>query len=431
MKTPRRRSARVLNRIEAAEMIRAARKAPRGSDERGELIGWAKTVLCENHLVRRLKIDHLLDTGEYDSADALIARSLMRGNSREAGVLMRCRFARSLHAQGRLEQAWHQITHVLAERPQHGGALQLGAQIAGERDDFDVSVELLIRACSLQPKRIELRAELVEALVANGQVHGAAVELGRIDAPPPTLVSRVLRAQGRTLEAVELLERAAADNRRSESVAELNLELIAALEELGDASRLNGTLESAGQDLSDSTGGSETLLRAAKAMLSQGQFENVLAAVEPMRNIARHRRAALPLVIAALTMLDRTAEARHALVQWREVESAPNTPLLADIWLSALYGRTLVESVDFRSAGRDPALNLLRPMLTEAAAILHQASQKSTAANSLKPAVCSQFRDICLRALGQAPVESSATTRTASIQRDAKSPAKTSWRRAA
>lgn len=431
MNAIRRRPANVLNRIEAAGMIRAARNAPRGSDERGELIGWARTVLRDNRLVRRLKIDHLLDTGEYDSADALIARALMRGNKREAGVLMRWRFARSLQAQGRLEQAWQQVTHVLAERPQHGGALQLGARIASERGEFHVAVELLARACTLQSQRNELRARLVEALLSNGQIHEAAVELVRIHAPSPTLVSRVLRAQGRTLEAVELLERASAASGETASIAELNRELIAALEELGDVSRLNRAMATARQDLSDSPGGSETLLRAAHAMLSQGHFENVLAAIDPVLNDARHRRAALPLNIAALTMLDRTDEARQALVEWREVEAAPDVRSLAGMWLSALFGQTLVEAVDFRSAGRDPALDLRGPMVTRAAAVLHQASQETAGTRSLPPATCSQLRDVCLRALGQAPLESPIAAPTAFVQSEGKSPARASRRRAA
>jgi tetratricopeptide (TPR) repeat protein len=421
-----------MTRKEAAEMIRAVRNAPRGSEERSELVGWALTLFRANPMVRRLKIDHLLDTGEYDSADALIARALMRGNSREACGLMHWRFARSLHAQGRLESAWHHVTIALTDHPHHGGALQLAAQIARDSGDTATSVELLLRACALRPAIGDLRAHLVDALLAIGQTHEAAVELGRIQSPPPCLVSRVLRAQGRTLEAVELLEQAMAYASDTDAAPELHLALMAALEELGDERRLADAIAGATNDEPEAERSSNSRLRAAQAMLGQGHFDLALEMIGPLVHDVRRRRSALPVAIIAHTMLEQPSQAREAFLLWRQIEPAPSVDSMAPLWLFAIEGLILVEAVDIRSTGRDPSLGLLRPMLKRAATVLQHAVQDPTTQRQpQKSAACAKFRDACLWALGQASVNDQSARTVASRPVRAQMPSKSARRRAA
>src|SRR5687767_8777323 len=103
MSLTRSRTCSSISRDEAARLLRAARRAAAGDIESaGEMIGWALTALRDNRHARRLKIDYLLHCGNFESADALIARSLMHGCDH---ALLRLRFARSQFMQGRLDHA--------------------------------------------------------------------------------------------------------------------------------------------------------------------------------------------------------------------------------------------------------------------------------------------------------------------------------------
>src|SRR2546423_555695 len=95
----KRNSMLTISREKAARLLRTARTA--GPENAGEAIGWAMCALPESRQVRRLKIDYLLSTGQHDSADALIARSVMHGMDHP---LIRLRWAQSMFDQNRLAQ---------------------------------------------------------------------------------------------------------------------------------------------------------------------------------------------------------------------------------------------------------------------------------------------------------------------------------------
>jgi hypothetical protein len=272
----------------------------------------------------------------------------------------------------------------------------------------------------------------VEALLAAGQTHDAAVDLGRIQSPPACLVSRVLRVQGRTLEAVELLEQATAVASDTDAAPRLHLALIAALEELGDERRLAGAIAAATNDESEGSRSADSRLRAAHAMLGQGRFELALEMIDPLIHDVRRRRLALPVAIIAHTMLEQPSQAREAFLLWRQIEPAPSVDSMARLWLWAIEGLNLVEAVDIRSTGRDPSVGLLRPMLQRAATVLHHAVQDPTTQRQpLKSAACAKFRDACLWALGHASVNDKTAQTVASRPLRAQMPSTSARRRAA
>jgi hypothetical protein len=363
-----------------------------GADDRGELIGWALSAMPERLAARRVKIDYLLEGGHFDSADALIARSLICGRPRESGALMRLRFARSLHAQGRLESADHEIRRVLDERPHDCRALVLAARIAGARHNHVRAVELMVLACDVRPADASLRAELVEALLAADLTDHAARELRRIASPSAVLVARVLRAEHRLLEAVEVIERAARDVTSAPPSAVL-MELIEALEELGDGARLSAALEHAPAEPA-------VQIRAVKAMLALGQPQRVEGAIAALGKDPRFRREAIPVLLAVRTMAGEFEQSQSALDQLDALPCGPDRAATASVWLSAMAGALLRSAIDARAAGRDPDANMLTPMLQRAAAVLRSALSNSDAETDR-----SQHRNhlaMCIEATGEA-----------------------------
>lgn len=365
--------ARCISRVDAARLLRKARRlrcAP--PDEAGEAIGWAFSAMRESIHARKLKIDHLVSLGQFDSADAIIARSLMQGQDHP---LMRLRFAESLHAQGRIGQAEIEAARVLRARPQHCRALALAARIATDQGRPARAVSLLVMACDERPHDARLRAALIQAFLDTGLIGFAVAQLAVFDTAPTALRGRVLRAQGRTLDAIELLEREMAFNVDPAVHNEMLHELIDCLEHIGDGPRLRALLPL----LTDAR--PQTQLRAAQALLAFGDFSTAKALAQPLASHAQFRRRAVEVLCVA-SELDQPLQSgssdsagdvgddavRGSLNQWAAVllsfdRRDPRT--VASHWLRGMLGQALCSQVNARAISGDPSMSILQPLLQQ------------------------------------------------------------------
>jgi len=378
----KRHSGFTISREKAARLLRAARAA--GPEHAGEAIGWAMCALPESRQVRRLKIDYLLSTGQYDSADALVARSIMHGMDHP---LIRLRWAQSMFDQNRPAQADIEIRRVLQCRPNHIKALLLASEISSRLGDRHRAIEMLARVTGQRPESVQIQHRLIQALLEAGLVEDAARMLATLADRPVILHARVSLAQRRTLEAMELLEEAAFSPDQSFDREALFCELIDVLEQTGDMPRLRALCDYL---LSTQAPGSTILsekmkLRAAQAMLVLGDCGHAAAWIGD----GATGRAALDVRVVAASLAGQTARASDALRQFSETAQrdsriapvhqgqgsthGPDPRPMARQWLRGLLGRMIVDQTDARHAGADPSMGLLEPMLRDAAEVLDAA----------------------------------------------------------
>ncbi|MHC4108417.1 MAG: tetratricopeptide repeat protein, partial [Planctomycetota bacterium] len=192
-----------LDRKDAAGLLRAARAV--ATDNDAEAIDWAFLAMPDSIPARRLKIEYLLRQGDNDLADALIAQGLLQHPTNPSLALLR---ARRLYAQGETREAEGELHMVLAARPHHCGTLELAGRVSAELGDASLAVKFLRQAAAERAGNDRVAGLLVQSLIDAGYADRAAEALRRMVRPPAGLKARVLRAMGRLLEAVELLETA-------------------------------------------------------------------------------------------------------------------------------------------------------------------------------------------------------------------------------
>ena len=348
------RMRQTISRAEAAAMLRSARKKLALCDERaGETIGWTLTVLRDNYRARLIKIDYLLRTGHWDSADALIARTIMHLRDRP---LLRLRLARSLVEQGRIEQAAAEMRGVLRARPEHAGVLTLAAHIAAARGAHREAAALLLRASNARPYDSAVRVALVQALLRAGLNHHATLEFERISHPPALLTARILRAQNRWLEAIECLQRAIGSTWNDATLA---CELIDLFERSGDAVRFRNLLP----DLFQAP--PEVQLRGAEACLRFGDGVSAIKLAERVATVPVWRNKAERITSIARVLHEGNENAAaHLDLDQRDT---------ARLWLAAMLGRLTVSQIDGRVAGADPFASILQPLMRHALHAIEQA----------------------------------------------------------
>ncbi|MHC4969245.1 MAG: hypothetical protein ACYTF4_11575, partial [Planctomycetota bacterium] len=200
-----------LGRERAARLLRDARRlGPEGRQnlagtDADEAVEWAYSTMPDSLGARRLKIQMLLRQGNLEAADTLIAQGLLQRPTNASLSYLR---ARSLFAQGKLAPARRELRLVLAKRPRHRGTLELAGRVAFGLGDRRCTVALLERAERRRPDD-GIRSLLTEVWLESGRPDMARAVLRRMAAPTALLQARVLRAEGRLLEARETLEKAA------------------------------------------------------------------------------------------------------------------------------------------------------------------------------------------------------------------------------
>ena len=227
-----------VERSQAARLLQAAHAA--GPDQ-DDAVDWAFTAMPDRRAARRLKIRQLLRHGDYEAANTLIAQGLLIRPTDAGLSLLR---ATSLFQQGRYGEAARELNLVLARRPHHGSALELAGKVTQRLGDPTRAAQLFERADKRIP-RDRTRASLIDVLLMLDppDTKRARAVLGRMDRPSAHLQARVLRAQGRCLEAIEKLETARTDPADPDPPATM-CALIDVLEESANASTLRRHLES-------------------------------------------------------------------------------------------------------------------------------------------------------------------------------------------
>jgi len=356
-----------IRRQQAARLLRAARNVH--AENLGERIGWALAAMKDSRHAHRLKIDYLLSSGNFDSADAMLARHLLTGREHP---LMRLRFARSMFLQGRHDSAKHEITRVIAERPDHIGANQLAAAIASAAGKHDQAVQFLVTALDLRPSSDQVRIQLIEALLDAGLITHAERELARLADPPVVLHARVLRAAGRTVEALDLLRHVSDVTAASSPRLTALLELIAASEAIGDLHQLTRMAEWSPRD----------------SRLTQSDHDEF------------HDHVTHACVRSGGSPTNR-AELEAMITGSHRDGSPTDDAAVARLWLGRLQGQVLSEQADAAASGADPSPNLLPPLLEAAAATLSRHLDAEDAGFGRQASTLRQHRDLIHRALGQ------------------------------
>lgn len=393
-----------LTRVQAARLLRAARAAVRdGAENADEVVGWALSAMRDNRHATRLKIELLLDAGQFDAADAIMGRRLLRLDEHP---LMRMRFVRSLWLQGRLEQAFDEIARVIGSRPRHVGALRLGGAIAARLGRHDEAATWMVMALDERPADSSIREELIAVLLAAGLVFQARMMLCGWNRLPALAHASVLMAEGCPADAVAILRGAPRDGSEAQS-RRLDQALLAALLTSGDLPAAAELVRTSPKlAAADPLGAARALLRGADASGALALLERACS------------ESASPLVHAAIMAIagsngDRD-RARQSLDRLRSLPRSARTrfgttetteenlsPEIATWWLDGLFERLMAEQADGRLAGSDPSSSVIEPLIRRAIDVLDETSGgPADPALSLTRAA---MRRQCLAVLGNDP----------------------------
>ena len=389
---------RTITRQQAAECLRQARDAFRSHSETADqAIGWAFTVLRQSRSARRLKIDHQLELGNYESADALLARSLLCEPERPA---LRQRYALSLFLQSRFAQARCEIQRVLENRPCSLKALQLAARIETALGEHERAVEMLKRAAAKHASNQEVQLQMADALLRSGLADEAARVCDGLLDVPPVLLAQIRRAQGRLLDAACIADVDLASQRYCD---ETHRESMRCLALVGDIR----TLAQRGLLLAQAQ--LPAAFDAAEALVQSGCFSaaDEIATELCAAPALRHDGLRLKACIASCTTASDNAEmlaakfapptrlnAKPQSGDCRDLERAN-----ARLWLKVMMGALIREQTDARRAGADPNVSTLPAVLERAVAVLQDAS--CCAMTPTRAKELNRHTAVCLYALGR------------------------------
>jgi len=390
------RQGQAIDRNEAAALLRAARAgAVEPLDDSAE---WAFSALPGSRHARRLATQRLLQAGDTEAADALITQGLL---IRPTDPLLTRLRAESLFMQGETRLAEKEIRLALDRRPQHCATLLLAARIAAARNDHPRAVALLQRAEAQKPRRDQIKALLTQALLDAGCAERAEQTLHTMNRPSAALCARVLAAQGRLLEAIDLLEAArleeieAADHQ----AVELLCELIDLLERVGDMSRLRRLLE---EITVQGEPHRAVLVRIGVAWLTLGAFATAVRQMALISRPGPHQREALAVLVVAAAMAGRRRLAERALCRLQQTPAGTDPVAMADLWRRALTARLFSDQYDPQKAGADRNASLLQPLLRSALETFSaEPASREEGSGGASGADLNRHRAICLAAMGR------------------------------
>ncbi len=345
-----------IDREHAARLLRTARGAPENDDA----VEWAFSVMPDSRATRRLRIEQLLRAGNYEAADALLARGLRRRPTDASLSLLR---ARSLFEQESYDSANRELRLVLARRPEHRGALELAGRVALALGRPLRAVGLFERGERRRPDDA-IRGLVAGAWLDAGRTRMARKVLRRMKSPSVLLRARVLRAEGRLLEATELLDRARRQTTGDQHDAVM-CTLIDLLEETADLQRLRRLLAPL------SLHRPAILARAGTAWLAMGAFHTAAVRMASLARVEGSRASALTVLMVAGAMMNRPRLARRALSRLRRITEPVDRKNVAEAWCRGLMGRLLLDQCSARKAGSDPHTGRLRLLLQDAATVMH------------------------------------------------------------
>jgi tetratricopeptide (TPR) repeat protein len=377
----------VVDPVEAARLLRAARvAAPSG----GEDVEWAFSAMPDRPCAQRLKIEQLLRHGDIEWADALIAQGLLQRPTDAGLTLLR---ARSLFAQGKLDRAQRELRLVLAKRPHHCGALELAGHVALELGDAHRAA-YLFRCIDVRRPDDRIKGLRVTALLEVDRPDLARGILERIQTPSVLLWARVLRAEGRLLEATETLHEARRDE-ADPDYAPITCALIEVLEEAADAKRLHDVLTPL------QITHPAALARAGRAWLGMGAFRTAAVRMARLARVPGYRATALIVLMVAAAMINRQTLAARALRRLRRIDEPVDRPSTAEAWCRGLLGRILLDQRSARQAGADPSTGRLEHLVREAARVFDEELASADTLAAAERAVLERHRAVCRTVLGR------------------------------
>lgn len=322
-----------MSRHQAAQLLKLARTQG-GGDVVNEAIDWAFAAMPDRAIVQRLKIRSLMRTGQFEAADALLAQALLIYPLDPVLSVLR---AERLLSRGRPDSATREIELVLARHPHRTSALAVGARIASSIGDHVRASLLLERAVSLRPADASLRAQYIEALLAKGEPVQAARQLAYLYDAPATLEARVLRAQGRAVDALARLQaewRLAKESASADELASMIIDLLEETGRLEELERFASSLEPTCP---------AALARAAQTWLALGRFDDALA----LGGQLLKRRAFVPIargiVLVAATMKGNFGLAQRVVRQLITSTLTIDRISLAELWRRGMIGRFIVK----------------------------------------------------------------------------------------
>lgn len=347
-----------IDRFEAARLLREARAAV--GDARREAAGWAGAAMPDRRVASRILIDALLDADEIDEASSVLERA-RQAFPNDASLLLRQ--ARCLLALGRLEEAWRAAHAAARLRHGHVGTLLTAAAIARDVGRPAKAGRLLERAARLRTDDPAVIDALVQVRLDVGDVIGARAAMTRYPAVGAGTCGRVLLAEGRIADAIELLSGPTDAPADGETVAEADdrtCVLIDALERCGAAARLRSLLAGLTPEMP------EAYTRAIDARLVLGELDEAIAMAGTLAHRPGCRRRALHRQAVAAALAGRTSLARGALSRLRSTSGSVDRSALAATWRRALEGRITTRQATPRRAGADEGHGVLASLLRNA-----------------------------------------------------------------
>lgn len=398
MSIPAAPSRRSCTRADAAALLREARRQvlrqTQGLAADPTTIDWALFALPDSFAARRLTIQSLLLAADERHVDALLARSLRRWPDRPALLLLQ---AQRLLDRGEPDAAERIITAALRQRPRHVATLRCAGRIAAAQGRRAEAADLLRRAFerSVDADRDAVGRELVHALLAADRPDEAEEIVRSLNARSDDLLAMIRAAQGRTREAIELMERAAVTAEDHAAREAMLCGLVTMLEQAHDHARLREVLRS----LEDAA--PVTRLRAGLAWLALGEFDAAEEAVADLVEDSRHGHAAQAVLIASAAMTGRLAGAEQLVRSFNAVTEGSDRWCLADAWARAIQGSIIAEQSSAAAAGADPSASLLRPLLDRALKSFDEALADTGAALDRPSLELHRHRAACAELLAQ------------------------------
>lgn len=336
-------------RIEAANLLRMIRALQ--LQRAGDLIEWAVTIMPDRISTQRLYIRWLLASGDPAAAESAAQRaSLQYPNCASLSLLK----AESLADQRRWPAADLEIQKALHRRPHHHRTRLLAARIAMARCDHHRAIAILENAN--HPLDDAMRALLAEALLRIGDIHRAQQSLDAMQSPAPRLIAEVLQAQGRILDAADVLEAALQQTPDEQTLCML----LSLLEEIGDESRLQQVINQVRPE--------HVQARAfiGKMLLARGAFRSAVLHAAALAREAPSQTESLYTLVVAAALLGRQRLAQRALARIKRSSRSPETRNMAQHWQRGMLGRLLQMQHDAKQAGSDPGSSVLGALLAEA-----------------------------------------------------------------
>jgi thioredoxin-like negative regulator of GroEL len=355
------------DRLRAAQLLREARRAA-AEDQWDDRIDWAYSTMPDGVAAVCLKVRGLLRHDDCEAARAVLAQALLLRPTHPALGTLR---AETLLLAGERAGALREISLVLDQRPTHVRTLRLAATIARSLGDAGRALQWLEIGVANHPKRDDLRADLIHALLDADNTALAGRHVERLMTPDNVLRAKVYQRQGRGADARHELETAlvsaSSTTRTSAYVALLEL-----LEDHGDLPRLMALIDDRPEEC-DAT----IDLAVARSMLTLGQFGEALRTAAPYINDGATRREALRITIVAAASSGQPATAREALSNLYATSREYEARRLADLWRRAWVGSAVTDPAGSRESGADPQTSVLQPLLTTTIEILDEALNDS------------------------------------------------------